>query len=88
MAISQAMSRFSAAASYHDAIHALRHRRGQYSNLPPDKQAQRLVMIDLMIGMLAKARDDDVELGIAEWQALSNPAVQETLNATSGSQAG
>lgn len=68
-----AMSRFSEAAAYHEAIHALRLRRNSVTpNLTDEQRAKRLAMIDVMAGMLERARDEMVEMGIGEWIALQS----------------
>ena len=62
------MSRFAEASAVHSAIHALRLRSQVLQpGLTEDQQAQRLRLIETMCRLLAKHRDEMIDLGIVEW---------------------
>ena len=66
--LNSAMTRFDEASSYHSAIHALRLRsESAMPTLTEEQRLKRIALIDIMIGLLEKSRDDCVRLGIHEW---------------------
>lgn len=62
------MSRFAEAASLHDAIHSIRLRaQSVQPGLTEEQKIERQALAGIMCGLLAKSRDEAIELGISEW---------------------
>jgi len=63
------MSRFEEASSLHNAVHVLQLRaQSATPTLSLEQRAKRIAMIEIMCGLLSKARDDAIALGIHEWE--------------------
>jgi len=66
--LNSAMSRFEEATQMHGAVRTLRLRASKINPAHTAEQAEkRIAMIELMCGLLEKARDDALDLGLHEY---------------------